>query len=428
MAVRHGYKETVVGVIPEDWEVLKIESIIDEISMGPFGSDIKVSNFISSGVPVLSGANVASECLADSFENFVSPTKAKSLKKAVARRGDIVVTHRGTIGQVSYIPQDSAFDGYVVSQSQFRVRFSQNHVIPAWVVLYFHSDNGAKRWLEGKGHTGVPAIAQPTRTFRNLGIPVPPLPEQRTIAAAMNDVDALLGGLDELITKKRDLKQAAMQQLLTGQTRLPGFHGAWGVKRLGDVGDIRSGGTPSTTQAHFWDGDVPWCTPTDITALLGRKYLTYTARTISTAGLEASSAEVIPPRSLIMTSRATIGECAINLIPMATNQGFKNIVPFERIDVEFLYYLMTKQKTGLIALCGGSTFLEIGKRQLSTYEIRLPKDLTEQTAIAVVLSDMDAELAALEDRRHKTRDLKQAMMQELLTGKTRLVPARAVHA
>ncbi len=122
-----------------------------------------------------------------------------------------------------------------------------------------------------------------------------------------------------------------------------------------------------------------------------------------------------------MTSRATIGECAINLIPMTTNQGFKNIVPCAEIDVEVLYYLMTIQKAGLIALCGGSTFLEIGKKQLRDYEITLPKDGAEQAAIAAVLSDMDAELAALEARRNKTRALKQAMMQELLTGRTRLV-------
>ena len=105
----------------------------------------------------------------------------------------------------------------------------------------------------------------------------------------------------------------------------------------------------------------------------------------------------------------------------STNQGFKNVVPFAQVDVEFLYYLMTTQKDGLIALCGGSTFLEISKKQLSAYDITLPTDQTEQAAIAAVLSDMDAELSALAARRDKTRALKQAMMQELLTGKTRLV-------
>jgi type I restriction enzyme S subunit len=122
-----------------------------------------------------------------------------------------------------------------------------------------------------------------------------------------------------------------------------------------------------------------------------------------------------------MTSRATIGECAINTVPVTTNQGFKNFVPSEIVDVEFLYYLLLMQKQSFIRLCGGSTFLEIGKAQLSAYEVKIPADRSEQAAIAEVLSDMDAEIAALEQRREKTRFLKQAMMQELLTGNTRLI-------
>ncbi len=252
-------------------------------------------------------------------------------------------------------------------------------------------------------------------------IAMPPETEQRAIADALSDVDALLAAQDRLIAKKRDLKQAAMQQLLTGQTRLPGFHGEWEVRTLGEVGEIRSGGTPNTTQPGFWDGGIAWCTPTDITGLGGRKYLHETARTISAAGLQFSSAELIPPQSLIMTSRATIGECAINLVPMTTNQGFKNIIPFADVDVDFLYYMMKTQKAEIIALAAGSTFLEIGKKQLEIFEITIPNTLPEQRAIAEVLSDMDAELAALEARRDKTRALKQGMMQELLTGRTRLV-------
>jgi len=212
-----------------------------------------------------------------------------------------------------------------------------------------------------------------------------------------------------------------MQQLLTGQTRLPGFHAEWEVKKLGEIADIRSGGTPSTGEPRFWDGNIPWCTPTDITALSGHKYLGETARLITQLGLKASSAEMIPAQSVVMTSRATIGECAINAVPVSTNQGFKNFIPFATTNVDFLYYLLGTQKQGFISLCGGSTFLEIGKTQLVAYQVRLPATKAEQTAIASVLTEMDGELAALEQRREKTRALKQAMMQELLTGKTRLI-------
>lgn len=118
---------------------------------------------------------------------------------------------------------------------------------------------------------------------------------------------------------------------------------------------------------------------------------------------------------------ATIGECAINCVPLSTNQGFKNFIPFAEVDAEFLYYLLATQEQGFISLCGGSTFLEIGKTQLAAYEVFIPPTKSEQTAIATILSDMDAELAALEAKLAKARDLKQDMMQELLTGRIRLV-------
>ena len=127
-----------------------------------------------------------------------------------------------------------------------------------------------------------------------------------------------------------------------------------------------------------------------------------------------------------MTSRATIGECAINQVPLSTNQGFKNFIPFVSVDVEFLYYLLITKKQDFISLCGGSTFLEIGKKQLAVFEVLLPATKAEQTAIAAVLSDMDAEIAALEAKLAKARQIKQGMMQELLTGKFDWYERRAI--
>jgi type I restriction enzyme S subunit len=193
------------------------------------------------------------------------------------------------------------------------------------------------------------------------------------------------------------------------------------VKTLKEIADIRSGGTPGTTQTSFWNGNVPWCTPTDITALNGKKFIAQTERTISEEGLKSSSAEVIPTNSIVMTSRATIGECAVNLAPITTNQGFKNFVPFKETDASFLYYLLITQKQRFIGLCSGSTFLEIGKTQLNGFEIKMPPTKAEQTAIATILSDMDTEIDALTAKLRKARQIKQGMMQELLTGKTRLV-------
>jgi len=191
----------------------------------------------------------------------------------------------------------------------------------------------------------------------------------------------------------------------------------WIVKRLAEVADIRSGGTPSTTNPDFWNGAILWGTPTDITALRGRKHLTQTSRTITAQGLKFSSAEIIPPHSIVMTSRATIGECAINLAPLSTNQGFKNFLPFQNFSVDFLYYLLQTKKQDFISLCGGSTFLEINKTQLAAFQMGLPPTKAEQTAIAEALSDADALIESLEQLITKKRNIKQGAMQELLRPK-----------
>lgn len=414
MEVRPGFKLTEAGIIPNDWEVVPLGTLVQTIEYGSSAPSKPEGN-----VPVLRMGNLQSGKI--DWQDLAFTIDPVEIQRYELHEGDVLFNRTNTIdlvGKTSIYEGErkAIFAGYLI-----RVVARPDKLDAKYLNFIMNTDlarkHSAKVLSVAVGQANI--NGQKLKTYP---IPIPPtLSEQHAIATALSDVDALLGGLDQLIAKKRDLKQAAMQQLLTGQTRLPGFNGEWEAKRLGKLGDIKSGGTPSSTQAHFWDGDVPWCTPTDITALLGRKYLIDTARTISAAGLKASSAEVIPPRSLIITSRATIGECAINLVAMTTNQGFKNLVPFPENDVEFLYYLMTTQKAGLISLCGGSTFLEINKKQLSAYEVTLPKERDEQTAIASILSDMDAELTALTARRDKTRNLKLGMMQELLTGKTRLI-------
>ena len=247
---------------------------------------------------------------------------------------------------------------------------------------------------------------------------LPPVPEQRAIAAVLADVDELIGSLEALIAKKRAIKQAAMQELLTGRTRLPGFGGEWGAVALGDIADIKNGGTPRTGVPSYWGGRIPWCVPTDITASQA-KYLVATNRNITSKGLASCGATLLPAGALLLCSRATIGEVKIASMPVATNQGFKSLVCDDSVEYEFVYYRLLTLKERMIDLATGSTFLEIGKRDVANIHIDLPP-LLEQQAIATVFSDMDAEIAALEHRLEKTRAIKQGVMQQLLTGSIRL--------
>jgi type I restriction enzyme, S subunit len=417
MDVKPGYKQTEIGVIPEDWLAPRIETILSEISMGPFGSDITISNFVSEGIPVLSGSNVRSERLEDSFANFVTPEKAKSLKKAVARRGDIVVTHRGTLGQISYIPESSAFDCYVISQSQFRARFIENLVTPYWVALYFHSEQGAGKLLEGKGHTGVPAIAQPTKTFRHLHLPLPPLHEQEAIAESLSDADALIESLEQLIAKKRQVKQGAMQELLTGKRRLPGFSGEWENTEFGSIAErIVGGGTPSRSVTDYWNGEIPWMTVKDFAFHNQMRTLEY----ITDMGLKNSASHLIPKHTLITSTRMALGKAVTFNVDVAINQDLKAIFTAKDTDTIFLYYWFELNEARIAEMGSGSTVMGISLGDLRKIPFSKPI-LPEQIAITTILSDMDAEIAALDAKLSKAHQIKQGMMQELLTGRIRLV-------
>ena len=208
-----------------------------------------------------------------------------------------------------------------------------------------------------------------------------------------------------------------MQLLLTGKKRLAGFTGDWETRALGDVAEVVGGGTPSTFNKKSWDGNINWFTPTEV----GRyKYVYESERKITKEGLDSCSARMLPSGTVLLTTRAGIGDVAILVNESCTNQGFQSLIANENSNNEFLYYLISTLKSLLVQNASGSTFLEISPKTVKAIRIPLPP-APEQEAIASLLSDMDAELESLERHRVKYFGLKQGMMQELLTGKTRLL-------
>ena len=192
----------------------------------------------------------------------------------------------------------------------------------------------------------------------------------------------------------------------------------WDLKHLNDFGDVISGGTPSTSVGEYWDGDIAWCTPSDITSTMG-KYIYKTDRNITHQGLKNSAATILPPNSILLCTRATIGELKLSGVPMATNQGFKNLCPNATGNVDYLYYLLQTKKKDMVELAIGSTFLEISKKALCSIALQTPS-LPEQGRIAEALSDVDGMISSLEKLIAKKKAVKQGAMQELLTGKKRL--------
>lgn len=191
----------------------------------------------------------------------------------------------------------------------------------------------------------------------------------------------------------------------------------WSIKKISDVGTTVSGGTPDTNNPDFWGGDILWVTPSEVSVLQNR-FILDTERKITRQGLKQSSAKLLPINSLIICTRATIGDCCINKAPMCTNQGFKNII-VKNNDVNFLYYLVTKNKKELIRKACGSTFLEISKKDIENLKFAIPQ-LPEQEKIAGILSCWDDGIEKLSALIEKKKIQKKALMQQLLTGKHRL--------
>ena len=162
-----------------------ISDLISEISMGPFGSNIKVECFVDDGIPVLNGSNLTGFFLNDDSFRYVTEEKADSLGKANAHRGDIVITHRGTLGQIVCIPNDSLHDRYVISQSQFRVKCNEK-ILPDYMMYYFHTPIGQHKLLSNASQVGVPALARASTTFQKIEIEIPDVKTQRKIVDIMN--------------------------------------------------------------------------------------------------------------------------------------------------------------------------------------------------------------------------------------------------
>ena len=410
--MKPGYKQTEVGVIPEEWETYLLEEISERISVGLATSVTK--HYRGSGVPIVRNLNIKDGFFDGSDMLFVSPEFANANESKAARAFDVLTVHTGSnLGQTCVLPLE--FDNcqtFTTLITTPKKRIADSH----FLCLHMSSEFGRNEMARlqaggGKGNLN-------TGELKKYRIALPRrLTEQRAIATALSDVDELLGGLDRLIAKKRDLKKAAMQQLLTGQTRFPGFHGEWEVKRLGDIVEkIVGGGTPSRANTAFWGNEIPWVTVKDFATFNPQ----HSQESITRLGLRNSASHLIPAGTLITSTRMALGKAVVYAVDVSINQDLKALFLKPEVSVGYLTYWFEHFGSLIDELGSGSTVKGISLVELRRFPFQAPP-LPEQTAIASVLTEMDGELAALERRREKTRALKQAMMQELLTGKTRLI-------
>ncbi len=208
-----------------------------------------------------------------------------------------------------------------------------------------------------------------------------------------------------------------MQLLLTGKKRFDGFSEDWREVKLNDIGKIYTGGTPASEISKYWNGDITWYTPSEIR--IAGKFIHQSKRKITTAGLKNSSAKIFPANSIVICTRATIGEVSISKVPACTNQGFKNIEVSKNHNVEFVYYKLKSAKSLFLRKACGSTFLELSTTDFRNIKFNMPS-LSEQQKIASILSKADIEIALLQNQLTQLQTQKHGLMQKLLTGAVRV--------
>ncbi len=421
------YKQTEVGVIPEDWDCPSISELAgncaNAIVGGPFGSDLVSKDYAAAGVPVVRGQNMGSHYVSGEFV-FVSESKAKYLQANTARPNDIIFTQRGTLGQVSLVPSE-AFERYIVSQSQMKLTLRATLADPEYTYHYFLSAGGQKQIFDSAIQTGVPHTN--LGILRSYRLPHPPtLAEQQAIAEALSDADALMEALEQLLAKKRQIKQGAMQELLTGQKRLPGFAGEWEVRPMHALGQTY-GGLTGKSKADFGHGRaryIPFMNVMSDTVIDPGWF-----ELVDVASGETQNAAQRGDLFFNGSSETPeeVGFCSVLLHDVSglyLNSfcfGFR-MNPESQANGLFLAYWFRSRggRKAMSLLAQGATRYNIAKSAFLKLEVPQPSE-GEQTAIATLLSDMDAEIAALEAKLGKARGVKQGMMQELLTGRIRLV-------
>jgi len=422
MAVRPGYVQTEIGVIPKDWEERSLEDLNVDISDGNYSSKYpKASEFRTSGIPFIRANNIQNMSVVDDDLRYISQSLHAELKKGHLKRNDVLVTTRGEIGQVAFVP-DRHIDSNINAQL---VRIGTgNSAIDSCFLGCFLASRIAQKQFENL-QTGSALKQLPVGKLITLRVLLPPTKaEQKAIAGALSDADALIESLDALVAKKRQIKQGAMQELLTGNTRLPGFSGKWQHCLLGEfIEHCSSGATPYRGRSEYYNGTVKWITSGELN--YGR--IMDTLEHLSEQAVKDTNLRVHPAGTFLMAitgleAVGTRGSCGIVGNPATTNQSCMAIYPNNALTTDYLFHYYVYRGDELaLRYCQGTKQQSYTAKLVRLLPIDLPPTSSEQEAISSLLSDMDTEINALETKLAKARQIKQGMMQELLTGRIRLV-------
>lgn len=398
--MKTGYKQTEVGVIPEDWEV---STIGDEFTI-QLGKMLDAEKNIGTPKPYVGNRSVQWGRV-DVSDLSTVPLTPTDLNKFRLRRGDLLACEGGDVGRAAI--WDEPIPECYYQKALHRLRAKSDFSVIFMLNLLFHY---SQRGVFANYVTQTSIAHLPKDKFETIPIPRPTLAEQEAIAGALSDADALIDSLEQLIAKKRLLKQGAMQDLLTGKKRLPGFEGEWEVVPLGDGVSLLSG---HHVLAQFCNSDGS-----------GYPYLTgpsdFPDGTISHTKFTTNPTTICKENDILITVKGSgVGTMVMSDSEYCISRQLMAVRVSDEWDATFVFFSLLQDST-LIGAAATGLIPGITRGDLLQKKMPIPQ-LPEQTAIAAILSDIDAEIAALEAKLAKARQVKQGMMQELLTGRVRFV-------
>lgn len=359
------WKETDFGNIPKHWDLKKIFEIKSNdrraIAMGPFGSNIKAENFKEKGVPVIRGTNFNYAKYVDGNFVFLNEEKADELIGSNCKPGDLVFTHRGTIGQVALIPPNK-FSRYVISQSGMKLTVNPELMNNEFLFYFFKSEYGQYQILKYESQVGVPSISNPLTSLKEMQVPVPQISEQTAIASILSSLDDKID-----LLHRQNATLGKMAETLFRQWFVEEAKEEWGEVTLGSVVETTSGGTPSRSKIEYYEnGSINWVKSKE----LNRSFILDTEEKITKEALAKSSAKLLPEKSvLIAMYGATVGEYGIISKEMACNQAVCALKPNGNYPYTYLYSLIKYSKDELINMAVGSAQQNISQQLIKNMPV-----------------------------------------------------------
>jgi type I restriction enzyme S subunit len=426
MELKPGYKQTEVGVIPAAWDVAPLGTLI-----GPLDAGVSVNSVAKEKDPFAHDKSVLkTSCVLggrffpEEHKNIIPQDVHRA--KLNPRKGSVIISRANTlelVGECGYVERD--YPTLFLSDKLWMTRSEGSETrCDRWLVYLLGSRIFRRSIRDIATGTSGSMKNISKDSLRSLQIPLPPLAEQEAVAEALSDADAVIESLEQLIAKKRYLKQGAMQELLSGKNRLPGFSGEWKTRPVGEViSHCSSGATPHRGHAEYYKGDIKWVTSGE----LNYNLITDTVEKISKVAAERTNLKLHPVGTFLMAitgleAAGTRGACGIVGSPATTNQSCMAIYPTHELSTQYLYHCYVYRGNNLaLEYCQGTKQQSYTAKLVRILPIDLPPTIEEQTAIAAVLTDIDAEISALSSKLGKTRQIKEGMMHNLLTGRIRLV-------